>query len=509
MHKIAQKSWSEGIFKAYDIRGKYPEEINDDAVYKIARAFARYLRLGVQEKKDLKILVSTDARISSPALKEAFLDGLLDENVEIIDAGLTTTPMHYFVLNQSEADGGAMITASHNPAEFNGIKLSRKGAVPIGEGTGMEEIKADALRGIFMAAPPTESADSESGNRGKVFNKDFLEDYIQFFKNKFSDLAGHGIKFTACAGNGMTSILLHELFGKFPKFKVGYLHDDLDMSFPNHEANPLKEENLRDVQWSVLKNKSALGISFDGDGDRVGFVDEAGKFIPGDIVTALLVEYFSNYQATPDENSRRGRAVSPSNSLNGGRDGVKEFSDGVAGVVYDLRSSRVVREGIEKYGMRPIESRVGHAFMKKLMRDNDAILGGELSGHYYFRDFFFCDSAIFTILAMLDLLRLENKPLSELVRPLLRYVKSNELNYEVQDKERLLDKVVSYFPDAQIFYLDGIKVEYWDSSALPGKKWWFNLRISNTEDLVRLNLEADNKELFEEKKKLVEELLSQ
>ncbi|OGF61412.1 hypothetical protein A2662_04135 [Candidatus Giovannonibacteria bacterium RIFCSPHIGHO2_01_FULL_45_33] len=473
MHKIAGKSWSEKIFKAYDIRGAYPAEINEDAVYKIARAFVRYLRLGSlarrsfseggAEGRSLKIVVSSDARPSSPALKEAFMDGLIDEGAEIIDAGLTTTPMHYFTVNVAGADGGAMITASHNPAEFNGIKLSKKGALPIGEGAGMEEIKNDAVRGIFA------SSSGDNSKKGSVSKYDFTEKYIYFLFEHFPLLPESAVSLSADASNGMASILLEKLFARFPKMKVGYLHGELDMTFPNHEANPLKAENLKDVQAEVLKNKSAIGISFDGDGDRVGFVDENGKIIPGDIVTALLVRYFAK---------TKGEAV-----------------------VYDLRSSRVVREEIEKAGLRPVESRVGHAFIKATMRKENAVLGGEVSGHYYFRDFFYCDSAVFAALAVLDLMRIEKKPLSGLIKPLLKYVKSEEINFAVKNKELILDKVAAYFPDAKISYLDGIKVEY--------PHWWFNLRISNTEDVVRLNIEAILPELLDEKKKLISELLAE
>lgn len=461
MHKIAQKSWSEGIFRAYDIRGKYPEEINEDAAYKIARAFVRYLRLSNAEGRVLKIVTSADARVSSPSLKEAFLDGLLDEGVEIIDAGLTTTPMHYFIVNKTEADGGAMITASHIPPPANGIKLSKKGAVPIGQGFGMEEIKNDAVRGIF-------SASQRDVTNPPIFHKDFLDDYIQFLTSHFPHLTSHSVSLVVCAGNGMTSILLRKLFSKFPKFKVTYLHNDLEMTFPNHDADPLKPENTADVQSSVLNKKADIGISFDGDGDRVGFVDEKGNVVKGDIITALMVKYFSTNKPTA--------------------------------VIYDLRSSRVVREEVEKYGMRPVESRVGHAFIKALMRKENAVFGGEVSGHYYFRDFFYADSAVFAMLALLDLMRMEKKSLSELAKPLFRYAKSEEINFEVKNKEKTLDKVVAHFNDAEVSYSDGVKVNYPD--------WWFNLRASNTEDLVRLNLEAKTQELLDEKKKLIEELLS-
>ena len=457
MHKIAQKSWSEGIFRAYDIRGRYPEEINEDAAYKIARAFARYLKLGVKEKENLKIVVSADARKSSPALKKAFLDGLLDEGAEIVDAGLTTTPMHYFIVNKTEADGGAMITASHIPQPTNGIKLSKKGAIPIGQGFGMEEIKNDTIRGIFAADRP----------QGKISKQNFLKDYLNFFEGKFPDLKKCCLKIVVDAGNGMTSIVLRKLFLKFPNIKVEFLHDDLDMTFPNHEANPLKPETTLDVQRILSKGGYDLGISFDADGDRVGFIDEVGNRIGGDIIMVILARHF----------------VSPGKAA-----------------VYDLRASRVVREEIELLGGKPVESRVGHTFIKQTMRKENAVFGGEFSGHYYFQGFFFAESALFAMFQLLNIIFVEKKKISGLARPHLRYFKSEEINFEVDDREKIIDKIASYFPDAKISYLDGIKIEY--------PNWWFNLRPAANENLVRLNLEASTPQLFSEKKKLLSELIN-
>jgi phosphomannomutase len=228
------------------------------------------------------------------------------------------------------------------------------------------------------------------------------------------------------------------------------------------------------VQKEVLKKQCALGISFDGDGDRVGFVDEKGEVVGGDLITALLAQ------------------------------GLEEKG---SAVIYDLRSSRVVREEIERLGMRPVESRVGHTFLKANMRKENAVMGGEVSGHYYFRDFFFADSAIFATLSVLDMLCRENEKFSEIVKPLRKYAHSGEINFDVSDKDKILDRVVAHFADAKISYLDGIKVEYWDSANLK-ESWWFSLRPSNTENLLRLNLEASSPELLAQKKKLLEELLT-
>lgn len=405
MHKIAQKSWSEAIFKAYDIRGRYPEEINEDAAYKIARAFARYVKLGVRSERldeQLKIVVSADARASSPALKEAFLEGLLDEGAEVVDAGLTTTPMHYFILNKTGADGGAMITASHNPQDFNGFKLSKKDAVSIGFGTGMEEIKNDAVRGIFQ----------NSARMGKATKQNFSGEYAEFLVSRFPRLKSEIIKFMAS--------------GEVPK---------------EH---------------------------FDFDGDRVVFSDERRRIVPGDIITALLTKKY----AKPGEK-----------------------------IIYDVSSSRVVREEIEAAGGIAVESRRGHSFIKALMKKENAVLGGEASGHYYFRDFFYYDSGIFAGLAVLDLMRTSKKSLSELARPLMRYFKSEEINFVIKDREKVLDKIAAHFPDGKTSYLDGVKVEYPD--------WWFNLRPSNTENLLRLNIEANSQEFLEEKKKILTELVGE
>lgn len=412
MHKIAEKRWSEGIFKAYDIRGRYPEEINEDAAYRIARAFVRYVRLGVRDERLVKIVVSADARQSSPTLKTAFLEGLADEGVEIIDAGLTTTPMHYFIVNKTAADGGAVITASHLPLEFNGIKLSKKGAMPLSVGAGMDEVRGDAVRGIFesVAAPETE-------NQHKIATKDFTAEYIEFLGDKFPNLKSE-IK-----------------------------------QFVSGKKNPV--------------------ISFDADEDRVMFQNANGTTIPGDIITALLAKKYAKH-------------------------GEK--------IVYDLRASRIVKEIIQDCGAEAIESRVGHSFIKPLMKKENAVFGGEVSGHFYFRDFFYCDSGIYAALAVLDIIRADKKTLSEIIKPFQKYAKSEELNYEIQDKDKVLDKIAARFQNGKISYLDGIKVEFWDD-APENERWWFNLRPSNTEDLIRLNIEAATPDLLAQKKKLIEGLL--
>ena len=422
MHKIAGPKFSEKIFKAYDIRGKYPEEINEDAAYKIARSYVTYLKLG-SRGKGLDIVVSSDERPSSPALKKAFMEGLLDEGANVVDVGVTTTPMHYFIVNKINADGGAMITASHRPFEYNGIKLSRKNAVVIGEGSGLEEIRNVAMRGVFL----------NKVLRGSLNVKNFKEEYLNFFEEKFLELKNFKIKIKADTKNSTVGIFWDELISRFSKFKLA-------------------------------DNKYDLTVSFDRDGDRIKFGDENGNEIAGDIITALLAGYFTG------------------------------------SIVYSINSGRIVKEEIEKHGGRAIESRVGHSFMKKAMWENNAVFGGEFSGHYYFKDFFYADSAIFAMFFVIDLMRKENKSLSELVVPLQKYYATPELNFKVENKDMFIDKAAAIFSDSKISYLDGIKIEYSD--------WWFILRPSNTEDVIRLRVEADTQELLEEKKTLILKLLA-
>ncbi len=463
MHKIRESTLNPSIFKAYDIRGVYPSEINEDAVYAIARAFVGYLLLQKKERHALKILVTRDDRVSSPSLHTAFIDGLLDEGVSVIDGGRSTTPMNYFLINTVGADGGAMITASHNPQEFNGLKLSRAGTYAIGNGCGGEEVRNAALRGIFLS-----SGNPAGLSLHRVVKEDFIEPYISFFEQRFKHLKDFDVHFVADGSNGMAGLLLRKLFARFPKFHVEYLHDDIDMTFPNHEANPLNLKTLQDVQELVVRTHSSFGVSFDGDADRIGFVDEKGNIVLSDIITALFASLLN---------------------IKGEH------------VIYDLRSSRVVKETIREHGGIPIECRVGHTPHNQEMHKQNALLSGELSGHYYFREFFFSDSALFALFTFLDCLYRAQKPLSALVAPLQKYAKSPEINFNVKNKDRALDMIAAHFNDGAASYLDGIKIDYPD--------WWLNVRSSNTENLLRLNIEAATPELLDKKIKLLSELIEQ
>lgn len=450
------------IFKAYDIRGIYPEEITPEAVYRIGRAFGQYIWITVLNKeRDPVVAVNADARASSPELKAELLRGLLDEKCHVIDCGLGTTPLHYFAINHLKADGGVMVTASHNPAQYNGFKLSRRGAEPIGEGSGMEEIRNTVLRGIFPV-PDT---------RGSVQEENLLTNYIDFLCSivDISQIKKMSVVFDV--GNGMTGLVLPTLLEHLP-LESDILFGDVDMTFPNHEANPIKEETLDVLKRAVTETKADLGVAFDGDGDRVGFITNKGDMVPGDYVVAFLAEHMLA--------EHKGEEI-----------------------VHDLvpRSSRIVPEVIARAGGKGIRSRVGHAFFKRAMRKEHALFGGEKSGHYYFREFFFADSALLTFLYVIHYLSQRNATLSECMTPYMKYASSGEINVTVVDKDKALDAVAAHYRDAkETEYIDGISVSYED--------FWFNVRPSNTEPLLRISMEAKEKSVLEARLKEVVALVT-
>lgn len=438
------------IFRAYDIRGIALQDIDEKGAYSIGRAFSVFLKERKEVSKHLCVVVMSDARESSPLLKKGLSQGLVDEGVHVIDGGFATTPMHYFSVNYTKADGGVMVTASHSPPTYNGFKLSLAGALPIGQDSGLEEIKKIALRNIFH----------EVGAKGNIKKRNFLKYYINFLLDQID---GSGIKALAVAidaGNGMTGMVLPYLLKQLP-LKVSRLYFDIDMKTPKHEANPLKEETLSDLKKIVLEKGLAFGVAFDGDGDRIGFINERGEFCGSDIVGAFLADWFLA--------KSKGEKI-----------------------IYDLRSSRAVPQHIKEAGGIPIETRVGHTFIKAIMRKEKAIFGIELSGHFYFRNFFYADSALLSFLHFLAAFSQQGKELSEILREYRKYYSSGELNFEIaRNKETFLEEIATNFEDAKkIYWLDGLSVMYDD--------WWFNLRLSNTEPLVRLNIEAESKKLLAE-----------
>jgi phosphomannomutase len=443
------------IFRAYDIRGKYPEELNAEAAYRIGRAFVKLLN-----KKNINIAVGRDMRLSSPILFRFLTKGILDEGANVADIDLSTTPMLYFGVARYGFDGGINITGSHIPGDSNGFKLVRKKAVPISGETGIQEIKKIVME-CQLEKPVM---------RGKISQKNILNDYIENALNFVDRKAIKKLKIVVDTGNGMGGTVASPLFKKL-KCQIIPLYFELDGSFPHHIPNPLVPENLVDLQKKVLEKKADLGIALDGDADRVMFIDNQGKAISGDFITAFLAK--SLLKNNPGEK-----------------------------ILYDVRSSWVVKEEIEKNGGMPVVFRVGHSFIKEKMRKDNILFAGELSGHYYLRDNYFIESPLIIILKIIEILSKAGKTFSEIIRPLRRYFSSGEINFRIKNPEKAMKKLEEKYQDAKnIFHLDGLSVEY--------ENWWFNIRLSNTENLLRLNLEAKTKELMEEKKKELSSFLSE
>ena len=434
-----------GIFKAYDIRGIYGTDLTEDVFYRIARAYARFL--GAPKS----IVVARDCRKSSDSLFAAFSKGLCDVGVDVIDIGLASTPMSYFANGTLKPDGSVMITASHNTKEWNGCKLCRANAVPISGATGIKDIEKMVETGDLG---------EDAAVKGTVRKVDVLADYASHVRT-FERMA-KPLHIACDFANGM-GICEAESFKGSPLTYDG-LYETFDGDFPNHDANPLHVETLKDLQALIRENpgKYAFGVAFDGDADRAGFVDEKGEAIPMDFTTALIAEDML--------------AANPG-----------------AACFYDLRSTKMCEETIRAAGGRPMMSRVGHSFIKAQMRENDAVFAGELSGHDSFKANFTAESSSMAAFALANIVSKSGKPLSELIAPLRKYSQSGEINSKVADAGATLERVKAAYPD--FFELDGVSVDRWEKEG-----WWFNVRMSNTEPLVRLNLEAKTRGLMEERR---------
>jgi phosphomannomutase len=430
-----------GIFKAYDIRGKVPAELDAPLAKRIGNAFARLL-----EAK--KIVVGRDMRTHSPELQAAVVEGARDAGCDVIDIGLASTPMAYFAIGALEkegVDGGLNVTASHNPGEYNGMKLCSRGARPISAANGILDIERMAKE----PAPPP------AARRGRVERADVLARYAEHVA-RFARV-DRPLTVAIDAANGMAAYTLPPILERLRNVTAHTLFMRLDGTFPNHEANPLKEENLRDVQRLVAAVRADLGVAFDGDADRCCFVDEEGRTVAADLMTALLArELLAKQRGAP--------------------------------VVYDLRSSWVVKEEIERAGGVPIRDRVGHSFIKATMRAQGAVFGGELSGHFYFADNYVCDSGEIAFVSAVSMLARSKEPLSRRVEGLRRYHATGEINFHIDDKAGAIDRLKAEYASGRRDELDGITVEFGDLAA--SDWWWFNVRASNTEPVLRLNLEA-------------------
>jgi phosphomannomutase len=437
------------IFKAYDVRGLYPQEVNEDAARLIGRGFVAYL-------KARRIAVSRDMRLSSPSMAAAFIEGARAQGADVVDYGMMGTDMLYYAVARDEHDGGVQITASHNPKEYNGIKMVRKEAFPLSGESGIGDIRDMIARD--QLPPP-------AARQGSVTTANVVDDYIKHVLS-FIDLSiMQRFNVVLDAGNGIAGMVAPLLFKHVPTKKLTTLCFEVDGTFPNHEANPLIEENRRDITERVIAEKADIGIAWDGDADRCFFLDGDGEFVAGDFVTALLAEAFL----------------------------IKHPG---AKIVYDVRASYAVKDTAAKYGSEALMNRVGHAFFKRRMREDNAIFGGEVTGHYYFRDNFYADNGFIPALLILELMSRKGQTLRELLAPLReKYFISGEINTKVADMRKAEEKInglSAKYQAGKVYTMDGVSAEFPD--------WHFNVRGSNTEPMLRLNLEATTQKMMEEKR---------
>lgn len=435
-----------GAFKAYDFRGTFGKDFDLDTVYKFGYFLPSLLKTN-------KVLVGRDMRVSSPQMFKALANGITDAGADVYDMGLTTTPMVYYFTAQHHFDASVMITASHNPKEHNGLKVSRTNALPVGYDTGLGEIERRIL-----ANEPIEPASS----KGEIVPYDVKAEYLTFQSKFHHDLSNLNIVMDCC--NGMASILVKEIYGEQPT----YLFDTLDGTFPNHEANPLEPENIIALQQKVRETKADIGVIFDGDADRVMFVDENGDFIAPDLMIAVMGHYFI------EEKGYQGK------------------------VIQDIRTSKSVAEYIEKMGREMEIWRVGRAYAALKLREIDGAFGGEFAGHYYFRDFFYSDSAMIAsqvILHVFSEMKKKGISVSQLIKQVKQYANSGEINFTIQEKQAAMEAVKAHFcaleKPTKMMDFDGYRIEFQD--------WWFNIRPSNTEPYLRLLMEARTEALLQEK----------
>jgi phosphomannomutase len=438
---------NQSIFKAYDIRGVYPSQLNEEAAYAVGRAFAR-------RSKAKKVTVGMDMRLSGPALKKELIRGITDEGVNVKDIGLVPIDAVYASVGKFGDEAGIMITASHNPKEYNGFKMVLK--------------DMQWIRGTDLMEEAQNLPEQISETKGTVSEEDIMVKFINHILSFVEIDKIKPFKVVVDAGNGMAGKIIPILTEGLP-LNIVPLNFKLDGNFPAHPSNPLLEESQKELCEVVVKEKADFGVIFDGDTDRLCFVDEKGNFIHPDFMIPLLAEVFLKRE--PD-----------------------------AGIVYNLTASKVVPETISALGGRPLISKIGYVNMSTVMKEGSGIMGGEVSAHYSFRDNAYADSGFIAFVIFLQLLSNHDKPISEIVSPYKKYFKSPETNFEVENKDEILEKIKQKYADGKQSFLDGISVEYPD--------WWFNVRGSNTEPLLRVSIEANTKELLEQKQKELTEIIT-
>ena len=424
------------VFKAYDVRGIHPTEIDEDGAYRVGRAFVEHFGLA-------RIAVGRDMRASSPSMTAAAIDGAADGGADVLDLGMIGTEMLYYAVGELDLDGGIVVTASHNPKEYTGMKIVRAGALPVGGDSGLEDLRRRAEAGFGDVA-----------RRGAVTPTDIRDGFVAKVLSFVDPGSIRPLRVVVDAANGMAGVMLPQVLERLPQLEVVRCFFDPDGSFPNHEPNPLLPENRTFIVERTRSERADLGVAYDGDADRCFFVDDTGEFVPGDFVTALLARAMLDKEPG-------------------------------ATVIYDVRASWAVPRTIEEAGGVALVNRVGHAFIKERMREVDALFAGEVSAHYYFREFTRADTGVVPFLVMLELLSRGGQTLSELLGPFReRYFLSGEINTPVADVDSKLREIEEHYAaaDGRISHLDGVSVDFDD--------WHFNVRPSNTEPLLRLNLEA-------------------
>ncbi|OFX47520.1 MAG: phosphoglucomutase [Bacteroidetes bacterium GWA2_33_15] len=430
-------------FKAYDIRGIYNEEFTKADVYKIGFFLPELLQAD-------NVLVGRDVRVSSDEIFEALAQGIIDSGANVYNIGLSTTPMVYYMTAKHKFSASVQITASHNSREYNGLKISKANALPVGFDTGLSKLlEMMQTREIEIAA-----------KKGKIIDYKVKDEYVLFLKTYVQDYSN--LKMAVDCSNGMAALLIKKLLGKDPI----YLFDDMDGTFPNHEPNPLVEENVAELKKVVVAEKCDIGVIYDGDADRVMFVDEKGKFISPDLIIGFMAHYFLEKEK--------------------------------GAVLEDIRTSKAVKEYVENMGCKMHTWRVGRAFASPKLKEINGIYGGELAGHYYFRDFFYSDSGILASLIVLNLLsrfKKEGKTMSEIISKIAKYANSGEMNFKIEKKQDAMEALKDYFvaeeEPTEILDFDGYRIEF--------KDWWFNVRPSNTEPYLRVLAEANTEKILKEK----------
>jgi phosphomannomutase len=451
----------DSIFKAYDVRGKYPDQMDEDLAYRIGRAFPQVLSdLEGTPVDQIRVALGRDMRLEAPAMAEQYARGIADSGADVLDIGMAGTEMLYWTVGSRELDGGLMCTASHNPKGYTGAKLVKRGALALSGDSGIGELKELVSKGD--PGPPADG-------RGEIATEDIGDEFRRHALGYIDPKAIGSMKVMLDGGNGMAGPMVGPIMDGFP-LDQERAYWEPNGEFPDHEPNPMIEENRRFIVDKVKETGAELGIAWDGDADRCFFIDDTARFVDGDFLTALLAESILR-------------------------------KDSGAAILYDVRASRAVPDVVKRAGGHPYVNRVGHAFFKTRMRELGAAFGGEVSGHYYFHDFYCADSGTIPALLILELLSVEGKKLSELLEPLRsKYFISGEINSEVNDQEGKMKEIEERHWEARVSHLDGVSIDYDD--------WHFNVRPSNTEPLLRLNLESlVSREHMEEKRDEVLELI--